>query len=150
MVSDDTDSNRLYKDGDNTAADYLAPVSGAFNTPTVLQNNTWGYAIPGSSTFDATYTTPTPSPTSKWAAVPLRSSAQLINSSTTTSPAPGTNVPVYYGVKATTALPNGIYSNTIAYTAILSGGSIQDIATISPERTDKLSVVENKSPSLPA
>ena len=139
MNNDAEHGNRLYKDGDNTTTDYLSPVSGTFSTPDILQNNTWGFAIASDSgVFDSSYQTPTPASTSKWAAVPLRSNAQLIKSSNQEAPDPGDNIPVYYGVKATTALSSGIYSNIIAYTAVISGGSIQDIAAIAPERTDNL------------
>ena len=138
MNNDNTNGNRLYQNGDTSSTSYLSAPSGTFSAPSELQNNTWGYAIPSTSTFNDAYSTPTPSPVSKWAAMPLRSNAQLIKSSTSSAPDPGDNLDVYYGVKATAALPNGIYSNIIAYTAILSGGSIQDTATISPDRTNKL------------
>ena len=138
MNNDDTDGNRLYKDGVSTATNYISPTSGTWAVPAELLNDSWGYAVTGAGSFDASYDTPTPNPGSKWAAMPLRGSAQLIKTATAANADPGDNVDVYYGVKATTALPAGVYSNTISYTAVLNSGAINDIATISPERTNQL------------
>ena len=118
MNSDTPDSNRLYQNGDATSSNYLAAAPGNFTTPVALTNDTWGYAVSGIGSFDASYTTPSPDAASKWAAVPLYSYAQLIKTATAANPDPGDNLDIYYGVKATTLLPSGTYSNTVAYTAI--------------------------------
>ena len=50
---------------------------------------------------------------------------------------PGDNIEVYYGVKANTSMPAGIYSGTIVYTAVINGAA-QDLASVSPSRLNGL------------
>ncbi len=102
---------------DLTLGDPTGPIaahSAAWGSASALANNTWGYAIPGATGFDATYSAETDngSSTSKW--VGITSSDQELKNVAT---AGTNNTVVWYGVRATTATPPGSYADTVTYTA---------------------------------
>lgn len=73
----------------------------ATGTFAALADNTWGYNTNASANF---------------AGVPALASPVALNSST--GPVQGHSTTVTYGIKTTTALPAGTYSNTVQYTAV--------------------------------
>ncbi len=91
--------------------------SGTPATPTVLTNGTWGFAIAGAP-FDASYSAENSngSSASKWAGVPS-SSGTAATLKTTSATATNDTTTVWYAVKADSSQPNGIYSDTVTYTA---------------------------------
>jgi hypothetical protein len=112
LADSDTNTN-LVSGGNNIAAH-----GGTFASPTTLGNNTWGYRIVGAGGFGGTaYTGETnqASSTSTWAGVPSSASPTTIK--TTGSAASNDTTTVWYGINATSAQPNGTYSDTVTYTA---------------------------------
>ena len=123
----------------------LVPIT----APTNLQNNTWGFAVPSKNStsgsgsedvvtngFDASYPVgDNSSASSKFASIPTRGNDILIAKRS----APANNVPTnfYYGVKATSSKPSGLFTNTITYTAI-GDSNASGLASITPERTNQL------------
>lgn len=113
----------------------FTPTTGTITSPTALTSNTWGYALASSTAvgvtngFDASYTTPAPSPSSKWA---NPSNSVIIKNTSTTASNDQTNV--YYGAKIDLNTPSGNYKNTVTYTAIANTSTIPtpSITSISP------------------
>ncbi len=103
-------------------ADTIAPTSGTYAAPADFDVNTWGYRLDDSTAaFGAGPTTQeTNAATSSftWAAVPGSGAPQTIK--TTTGPATSDVTAVWYGMKATTAKPSGVYTNTVVYTATVN------------------------------
>ena len=110
-LADSDATTTLVKGGDTIAAH-----NGTFGTPTALSNNSWGYAIAGGS-FDGSYSalSNVTGSTTKWAGVPATGSPQTLK--TTAVTASGDATTVWYSVKADTTKPNGVYSDTVTYTA---------------------------------
>lgn len=102
----------LTKGGDTIAAH-----AGTYASPTALANNSWGYAVGGLGTFDASYSalSNVTSSATKWAGVPASGSPQNIKS--TSSTASGDTTTVWYSAKADPTKPNGSYTDTVTYTA---------------------------------
>ena len=109
----DNDATTTLVSGANT----IAAHSGTYASPTALANNTWGYAVAALNNFDGSYSAETNngSSTSKWAGVPATGSPQTLKTTATT--ATNDTTTVWYGVKATSAQPNGTYTDTVTYTA---------------------------------
>ena len=110
----DSDASTNLVSGANT----IAAHSGTFASPTVLANNTWGYRTDGLGGFGAGPTsaeTNNASSSTTWAGVPASGSPQTLR--TTSSTATNDVTTVWYGVKATSSKPNGIYTDTVTYTA---------------------------------
>ena len=97
----------------------ILSTDGTPDSPKVLGNNEWGYAISGSNNFDTSYTTGNTNPlTSKWAKVPTSTeTAQTIKTTEDTPPTEGDNTTVYYGVNVPKNKTAGQYQTTITYTA---------------------------------
>ncbi len=109
----DSDATTTLVNGANT----IAAHAGTQASPTALANNTWGYhvdSIGGFGTGGAVETNVTSS-TIKYAGVPATGSPNNIKSTATV--ASGDVTTVWYGVKADTSKPNGVYSDTVTYTA---------------------------------
>lgn len=108
----DSDATTTLVNGGNT----ISAHTGTFGAPTALANNSWGYAIAGGS-FDGSYSTLSnvTGSTTKWAGVPATGSPQTLK--TTAVTASGDATTVWYSVKADTTKPNGVYSDTVTYTA---------------------------------
>lgn len=147
MNNGETDGNRLYKDGSSSSAHYIAPTSGTFSAPAVLDTNSWGYALANTTTglpaeganFNEQYNPAIPDNTSLWAGVPLAGNEQLIQTITTPDTTTGINTDIYYGVKANTTLPSGSYKGTITYTAVAkTNSSVSEQTSVSPSTTTKL------------
>ncbi len=95
-------------DGTTTNGASLAVTSGTFGTPASLSANSWGWRVDNLGTFGAAGTT-------TYAGVPINTAAQNIRSTTTTASAEVTTVK--YAVKVDLTKPNGIYKDTVTYTA---------------------------------
>lgn len=112
LANNDTNTNLV------NGANNIAAHAGTQASPTALANNTWGYRIVSVGGFGGTaYSAETDnaSSTSTWAGVPSSSSPNTIKTTATTASADTTTV--WYGVKATTSIPNGVYTDTVTYTA---------------------------------
>lgn len=112
-LSDSDTNTNLVSGGNNIAAH-----AGTFASPTALANNTWGYRIVSAGGFGAgAYSGETnqASSTSTWAGVPSSASPTTVKTTGTT--ASGDTTTVWYGVNATSAQPNGTYTDTVTYTA---------------------------------
>lgn len=110
----DTDTNTDLVNGANT----ITAHAGTQASPTALANNTWGYRIVSVGGFGAgaySAETDNASSTSTWAGVPSSAAPNTIKTTATTATADTTTV--WYGVRATTAKPNGVYTDTVTYTA---------------------------------
>lgn len=110
----DSDATTTLVSGGNTFAAH----AGTFAAPTALANNTWGYRIVNVGGFGATaYTLETNNgtSTSTWAGVPANASPTTVK--TTAAATAGDVTTVFYGAKATSAQPNGTYTDTVTYTA---------------------------------
>lgn len=86
-----------------SGANSIAASAGSLGTPTALAANTWGYRI---DSFAA----------NMYAGVPATASPVTLKTTATTATADVTAVT--YGINATTAKPNGTYTNTVRYTAL--------------------------------
>ena len=107
--SDATATMAGFKDGGITSnGSTLAVTSGTYAAPAALSANSWGWRVDGLGTFGITGTT-------TYAGMPINSSAQNIKSTTTTASAEVTTVK--YAVKVDTTKPNGVYKDTVTYTA---------------------------------
>lgn len=91
--------------------------SGSQASPTALTNNRWGYAVASVGGFDSSYSTLSnvTSSVSKWAGVPASGAPNTLK--TTSSTASNDATTVWYSVKADTSNPNGVYTDTVLYTA---------------------------------
>jgi hypothetical protein len=107
--SDTTLTLTGYKD-DNTTTNgsTLAAASGTYGSPAALGSNAWGYRVDGLGSFGAGGTT-------TYAAVPSSAAAQNIKSTTATANAEATTVK--YAAKVNLSVPDGIYRDTVTYTA---------------------------------
>ena len=117
----------------------LAATSGTLASPIALANNTWGYALTKVSSsssantvvngFDATYTAPIPSTTSKYA---NPTTPTVIKNTTVAASGEQTNI--WYAAKANMALPSGAYTSTVTYTATANISTIPapSITSVSP------------------
>ena len=95
-------------DGVTTNGATLAAASGTYGTPAALGSNTWGWRVDDLGTFGAGGAT-------TYAGVPSSASPQNIRTTTATASAEATTVK--YAVKVNLAVPNGIYKDTVTYTA---------------------------------
>lgn len=111
----DADADTDLVNGGNTieadAGTQASPTSG-------LTNNRWGYRVDGIGGFGAGATsaeTNVSSSAYSWAGVPATGSPNTI--ATTASAGTDDETIVWFGIRATTANPNGTYSDTVTYTA---------------------------------
>lgn len=113
----DSDATLTLTSGGNT----IAASANTFTTGGVLANNTWGWAVPNTTTgigangFDATYSvlSNVTSSATIWAGI-TATDQQFKNTATTASNDVTT---VWYSAKADTSKPNGTYADTVTYTA---------------------------------
>jgi hypothetical protein len=110
----DSDATTSLGNGGNT----IPAGAGTFAAPAALANNTWGYRVDGAGTFGVG---PTSAQTNQanlsgtWAGVPATGSPNTLKS--TSSTATNDTTTVWYGVKADTTNPNGVYTDSVTYTA---------------------------------
>lgn len=110
----DSDATTTLANGGNS----LSAHAGTQGTPTTLANNTWGYRVDSTGGFGAG---PTSTQTNvdalslTWAGVPASGSANTLKTTATT--ASNDTTTVWYGAKADTTKPNGVYTGTVTYTA---------------------------------
>lgn len=110
----DSDATTTLVNGGNT----IAAGAGTFAAPVTLANNTWGYRVDSVGAFGAGPTTAQTNQTNltgTWTGVPATGSAHTLKS--TSSTATNDITTVWYGVKADTTNPNGVYSDQVTYTA---------------------------------
>ena len=140
-VSTSGNDNNIYQNGSSSTSSsgYFQPTTGTITSPTALTQNTWGFALsketdtssskynPLASAFAniSEYVNYTGAPTasSTWASVPTftnSENAKISELSTSNSP-DGNDLDIYYGVNASTTLPDGSYSTEVTYTAISEG-----------------------------
>lgn len=101
-----------------SGANAFAAHAGTFASPTALANNTWGYRIVNAGGFGAgAYSGETnqAGSTSTWAGITSSASPVQIKSSGTV--ATNDTTTVWYGVRATSSQPSGVYTDTVTYTA---------------------------------
>ena len=135
-VSMGNSNSNLYLTSDNQS--YIAPTSATIDSPAVLDSNSWGFAVPTSNTgavisgFDSSYSTPTPSAASKWAAMPVNTEATKVQS-TNAANETGQALDIYYGAYLDITKPGGTYSGEVIYSAVGDlATSTQGPATVSP------------------
>jgi hypothetical protein len=110
----DADATTGLTSGGNT----ITAHAGTWASPTTLATNKWGYRVDGAGTFGAG---PTSAQTNQanlsgtWAGMPATGSAQTLKTTGTTAAADVTTV--WYGVKVDASQPNGVYSDSVTYTA---------------------------------
>lgn len=110
----DNDATTTLANGGNS----LAAHAGTQATPTTLANNTWGYRVVSVGGFGAGATsaeTNVDTLALTWAGVPATGSPNTLK--TTASTATNDVTTVWYGAKADTSKPNGVYTGTVTYTA---------------------------------
>lgn len=101
----------------------IAAGTGTSSSPAMLAANQWGYRVDGLGGFGSGPTTASTNgsiPPVAFAGVPnsLTSPDVIVNSANPADPAVTT--PVWYGVCANTAIPNGTYSSAVTYTAVVN------------------------------
>lgn len=99
-------------------ADTIAAASGTLASPAALGTNTWGYRVDNAGGFGAGPTTAETNVASSartWAGVPAQGSPDTIK--TTSSTASGDTTTVWYAMNADSTKPNGVYTNSVVYTA---------------------------------
>lgn len=112
LADNDTDTDL------ESGANAFTAHAGTQASPTALANNTWGYRIVGVGGFGGTaYSgeTNNASSTSTWAGMPSSASPNTIKTSGGT--ATNDTTTVWYGVRATSSQPSGVYTDTVTYTA---------------------------------
>lgn len=119
-----TGYNLTLSDSDTTltlagpSASTLAAHTGTFASPTTMLNNSWGYRIDSSGTFGAG---PTSSQTNQanlagtWAGLPSSASQTTVKSTAVVATNDVTTV--WYGAKADSTKVNGVYTDSVTYTA---------------------------------
>ena len=110
----DNDATTTLVSGANTIPAHV----GTQASPTVLAVNTWGYRVDGVGGFGAGPTsaeTNNGSSATTWAGVPATGSPNTLKNTSTTATNDITTV--WYGVRVNTSLPNGVYTDTVTYTA---------------------------------
>lgn len=105
-------------------ANTIASTAGTWTAPIALANNTWGYALPstttgltpGSNGFDASYSAISNQTTSaaKYAAMPTSSTAVRATSAAATADV----TTFWYSAKIDNTKPSGTYSTTINYSVV--------------------------------
>lgn len=101
-----------------SGGDLIPSHAGTQAAPTALANNTWGYRVVGVGGFGAgAYASElnNTTSTSTWAGVPAVGAENTLK--TTASTATNDITTVWYGVRVNASQPNGIYSDTVTYTA---------------------------------
>ena len=117
LSTDSVAHQSISKSNANTVSK-IEPTPGTFDNPSMLTNNTWGYALAGQGGFDEVYDTTSSDENSKFAAIPLVDNKQLIHS--TTSATSNDDIDIYYGIKVDDSIESGKYETLITYTAVAS------------------------------
>ena len=151
-------SNNLYLNDDTSSTPLSSMHSSyTYTNPGTITTNSWGYAIPQSSTMPinggtlindnlasgngfstGTYVDNSTSESdTKWASVPVKGSEQIIQNTNSANDSTGVDLNVFYGVKANSSQAIGAYKGTIVYTAIAKGSNTS-IASVSPTSTEKM------------
>lgn len=101
-----------------SVSDTIPASANTYTSPTTLAVNTWGYAVAGLGTFDASYTQLTNAVNGgKWAGMPVLASLQNIKSTATT--ATNDTTTVWYAVHANMGTDAGTFTDGVTYTALV-------------------------------
>ena len=130
--------NNMYKDGSssNSSVGYFSPVSGSLSSPSSLSQNNWGFTLTEVST-------PVPADTAVWAAVPTLNNQVSLDTVSAANLPDGTDYTIYYGVNASTALPEGSYSTTVTYTAVSDGVNLPTMQDFTSAECDAMSTSQS-------
>ncbi|MBR3323362.1 hypothetical protein IKG16_00560 [Candidatus Saccharibacteria bacterium] len=140
-VSTSGNDNNIYQNGSSStfSSGYFQPTTGTITNPVALTQNTWGFALskvtdtssskynPLASSFAniSEYVNYTGAPTvnSTWAGIPTFANSEnaKISELNTSNTPNGNDLDIYYGVNASTTLPDGSYTTELTYTAISEG-----------------------------
>lgn len=110
----DTDATSTLSNGTDT----IAAHNGTAAAPTTLGNNSWGFRVDNASGFGAGATVAQSNVadlTGTWAGVPVTGAPVTLKTTATTAANDATTV--WYGVKADTSKSNGLYTDSVTYTA---------------------------------
>lgn len=102
--------------------DEIPATSATAGTPATLSVNEWGYRLDGELGFGAGPTSAVTNQSSSsltFAGIPLLGAAQLIKTTAVSAPA-GDTTAVWYGVHVDVTKPEGTYTQTVVYTAVLA------------------------------
>ena len=111
-------NNNLVNSGNSSYV--VTPATASASSPVLdLPVNTWGYRI-NSTIFGTTTTLETNVSASQytWAKVQPSNTPDTILSSNDPTVAPGTTIPIYYGMKVSNAHPSGTYTGIVRYTGV--------------------------------
>ena len=114
ISTDTAEHQTLYLDGDTSSENKINGTNGTYEEPKTLGNYEWGFAVPGVSHFDDTYSAESPNTESKFAILPLEN--KIIRDYTTSASEDAAEV--YYGFKLGGTIEPGAYETNITYTAI--------------------------------
>lgn len=114
IATDSADHQTLYLNGDTTSESKIDGTTGTYEEPKALGDYEWGFAVPGISHFDDTYSATDPSEDSKFAILPLEN--KIIRDYTEAATDHITDI--YYGFKLSGTLEPGEYETSIIYTAV--------------------------------
>ncbi|MDO4760233.1 MAG: BspA family leucine-rich repeat surface protein [Candidatus Saccharibacteria bacterium] len=114
IATDSADHQTLYLNGDTTSESKIDGATGTYEEPKALGDYEWGFAVPGISHFDDTYSATDPSEDSKFAILPLEN--KIIRDYTEAATDHITDI--YYGFKLSGTLEPGEYETSIIYTAV--------------------------------
>ena len=153
------DSNNLYLNGDtsSTALPATNVGSASYTNPNTISTNSWGYAIPQSSTMPidggtlinndlaqnngfntGSYIDNSDSESStKWAPVPVKGSEQIVQNTNSANNTTGVDLNVFYATKVNSSQSAGIYKGTVVYTAVAKSNNAL-IASSAPSTTMNL------------
>ena len=153
------DSNSLYINGDTSSTALPATNVGtaSYTNPNTISTNSWGYAIPQSTTmpieggtlinnnlatgngFDTgSYIENSNNESNtKWAPVPVKGSEQIIQSTNTANDTTGVDLNVFYATKVNSLQTAGTYQGTVVYTAVAKSNNAL-IASSAPSTTKKM------------
>ncbi len=117
-----------------SASDIISASSGTIASPAVLSANTWG--ISGSSTDIENHL---------YAGLPAYADATSTALVTKTNVEEESTVPIYYGVKANTAINPGTYKGDILYTVLMDSSCIPYTVEFSPNVEDESTITGEMS-----
>lgn len=123
LYTDSSSDNSLRHEA--MSVNFVASVVGTPTQPSQLAANTWGFAIPSGDSsvqtgFDASYDELSSVSTSgsKFAAVPVRGNGFVFEETVSANPEVINDTDIYYGARADSSLPAGVYKTIVVYTIV--------------------------------
>lgn len=117
LESSSATENSLVNGGED-----IPTTSATAGSPATLAVNEWGYRLDGELGFGAGPTSAVTNQSSSsltFAGIPLLGAAQLIKTTATSAPT-GDTTAVWYGAHVDVTKPQGTYTQTVLYTAVLA------------------------------